>query len=613
MARGWRQSFELAPTANWDLTVVRTFLLDPVNGDDANQGWSDGAGPYNPATQAKKTFAGLKLVLPVAFAGRVFRIIMAAGAYASGLDVLIGGITGYGVNSLIRGTATNATAGTTAFSDDAADRLYQGWVTATGMNPAGYVPTGAPTTTVVQCLKAAGGAPAFGAEPALPLGARIRFDSTTTTAALRNVCRAVAGVSGTDTITVDVALPAVPVGSDTFYIEIGGLDFPGHALNFGSIGQSGAFQICGLTSAGNMTVNGADVRAVGWKVGSVIYTACAVGEVPAFTEPTTLASVSIGGCMRSEGLTRYLTCGISTLSSHLHLATSTIGPFTSSPLIFSNFIAAASVSFSETGTQIFFSGGRIIGGGSGIAGIVASGRFNIGPVSITGMGAKPCIRIQQGSVGVVIFNGLVSGSAGNTDVGMDVSPTRGCTVYLTTVPTVTGTAGDVRVAGGTIITWAQAAAGFIDANGNQFIGAATEVARPTSLPGLLIARSVSVDLLVPSTIDIPIPDIGGGKLFHLLQIRMEVESQTGTGATVNLAANVLINGGAVFQAISTISPGLTLNGTTLRPMSATMATSPLPVVDPSVANCLQFQLTTPWSGGSVTAIQGRMVAFGYYA
>jgi len=54
--------------ANWPLTTVRTFLYDPVNGNDANPGYSDVAGPYNPVTQAKATEAGLASVLPTTFA-----------------------------------------------------------------------------------------------------------------------------------------------------------------------------------------------------------------------------------------------------------------------------------------------------------------------------------------------------------------------------------------------------------------------------------------------------------------------------------------------------------------------------------------------------------------
>ncbi len=475
--RGWRQGFELAPTANWDLATIRTFLYDPVNGNDANQGWSDSVGPYTPATQAKKTLAGIKSVLPVAFANRIFRLIMAAGTYTDGLDKLIGGITGYGATSLIRGTATNATAGTVAFSDDANDRIYQGWTTATGMNAPGYHPTGAPTTTVVQCLTLAGGAPGFGAEPALPLGARVRFSATTTTVALRNIARMVIAVSGTDTLTMDSALPAVPVAGDTFFIEMGGIALPAHTLSVAPTGVSAALQLCGMTSTGDVILDGGNFRLAGVKVNNLTCSnVSSINETTGYFEPVTGANVSIGGCMRAEGFARYQICGTATLAAHVHLGAGTFGPFTTTPLIGGSFIAAGSCSVSADPGQHLWSGSaRIIAPGAGIAGMVVSGKLSISTgLDITGMGAKPCIRLQQGSWDFLNINAAVTGSTGNTDVGLDVSATKGAIISFLATPTFTGAGGDVRVAsvGGTqVITWAQAMSGFVDSNGNTFINA----------------------------------------------------------------------------------------------------------------------------------------------
>jgi hypothetical protein len=169
--------------ADWPLTTVRTFLLAPVNGSDANQGYSDVAGPYDPTTQAMATLDGLRTVFPVKFAGRKFRLIYAAGSYSSLLSDILNGVDGFGT-SVVKATSTNPTAGSVAFQDDTADRTYVGMTTATGANAPGYNPIGTPTTTLVQLQLNGGGTASFAAEPGAPLMYRIRFavDTTSTTA-----------------------------------------------------------------------------------------------------------------------------------------------------------------------------------------------------------------------------------------------------------------------------------------------------------------------------------------------------------------------------------------------------------------------------------------------
>ncbi len=603
---GWRQGFELAPAANWPIATVRTFLWDPVNGLDTNVGYSDGAGPYNPATLAKKTIAGVRAVFPVAFNGRKFRLIMAAGTYATGLEQIINGATGIGANSLIRGTATNLTASTTAFSDDAADRIYQGWATATGMNAAGYVPTGSPTTTVVQCLKAAGGAPGFGAEPALPGGVRIRFDSTTTTAALRNIARSIVQVTGTDTLTLDSALPAVPVGADTFYIEMGGLSFPTQSLFIGASGVTSTLQLCGLFSAGSLTLGTGDWRTVGAKVNAFqVQGFTHSQQQTGFVETTTGATVAIGGCVRSETTAVYNRGEFMSASTG---ACFTVGQFSVSAVAGASMTNVVAQQIANSGMPNTTITGRTFGAGSTSAVLLAGGG-NVTTLSCVGAGAKPAIAfnsfVQQGYAVSFGIAGSISGSTGNTDVGFDCTGAQGCTFTFGSTPTITGSLGDVRVAGGAILTWAQVLAGYVDANGNRFVAAGVEASRPTAAPAVLVFRSASQDLLTAgAAFDIPIPDIGGGKLFHIVNIRLDISAQVGTG-TGSVTMPIIRNG------VTYITPTLAVaqfNALTA-PYQLGLTTSG-PTVDPSVAHVLQSQVTTPFGG--FTTMTGKVAVQGYY-
>jgi len=103
---------------------------------------------------------------------------------------------------------------------------------------------------------------------------------------------------------------------------------------------------------------------------------------------------------------------------------------------------------------------------------IISSQLTLGILAITNAGASAGAISLEGRC-IVAFNGVVSGSAGNTDVGLDLTLARNSVIILTTTPTVTGTAGDIRLAGGQIVTWAQAiATGIQDSAGNRIIGTA---------------------------------------------------------------------------------------------------------------------------------------------
>jgi hypothetical protein len=112
--------------------------------------------------------------------------------------------------------------------------------------------------------------------------------------------------------------------------------------------------------------------------------------------------------------------------------------------------------------------------------------LTLGGMAVTGAGNFPAIALTamcwlsvQGPASIM---GAVTGSAGNNDVGLDMTAATGSQVFLPNgTPTVTGALGDVRLANGTIITWAQAAAGVIDTNGNQIFAAGHAPNKPTAV------------------------------------------------------------------------------------------------------------------------------------
>ena len=297
--------------AQWPLGTAnrRVFLVDGVNGNDANPGYLDGGSAVFPisaptvASTAKKTIGALDMVFPRLGEGRAVEVIIASGTYTDGLDKFLAGTTGWGSSyPVVRGTATNATAGSTAFAGDIADATYCGGVTATGMNAAGYNPTGTPTTTSVQCLKVGGAGPAFPAEPAKPLGVRMRFDSATATAALRNVCRGVAQVVGTDTLVPLQAWPAVPTAADVFYLEQAGVVVAATSLGGNNLVPTTESQLVGIASTSG-TFRISDGRWVLAFCDLTAFTGTNLGSLIlqfGYTHPT-LGFLTIGNTLRTSG------------------------------------------------------------------------------------------------------------------------------------------------------------------------------------------------------------------------------------------------------------------------------------------------------------------------
>jgi len=532
---------------------------------------------------AVRTAAQLNKILPVDGKGRAVYILIKSTTYAEQTSFLMGR-KGY-YYFAVRGTCTDATAASTAFLDDAADRNMNGNVTATGMNAAGYNPTGVPTNQVIQCLKVGGAAPGFAAEVpiALPGGARIRFDSATTTAALRGIRRSVVKVAGTDTLTVDRTLPAVPVASDTFYIEMPGAIFlslqgscdgpPTSGVNQYSVaglqangGTAGAnrMQFVGPWALAQCWYSG--VNASNFNGGTVNFGSTWVGPTGGASIDTFGASRSNGGFTIQGGLTQILggvgpysnTLSVTRAAGRVEIENSfvTVGGLTYSQLSGTAQTNAANTDPDCIGTNPariaagafisrILSNGLTIGADTTIGGLSVEGATAAGAVQIVGVGIKVCIV------------GPLSGTTGNTVCGFDLTNAQGCTIFLPSLPTVTGTSGDVKLADGTIITWAQAQAGIVDAAGNRLFGANATPTQALKFSGGLLGGAGATTSYLADTGAAPAANLTAIEypISQHYMTRLRVKPEANTFAT-NVVATVFKNGVATALTV-TIPAGST--------------------------------------------------------
>lgn len=470
--------------ARWTLGVCRVYAVDGTTGDDANLGYADPAttstADYVTACQlagsrAKKTFAGLEAIFPHVLEGRTFEIVVAAGTYAEQPTFLYG-LAGNAPNCDVRGTRTDTTAGVVKFDGSAADCTVAGMVTATGMNAAGYNPTGVPTTTSVPCLKVGGAAPAFAAEPARPLGTRMRFDAATATAALRGICRGVVQVNGTDTLVPATALPAAPAAADVFYLEEGGVVFTAPTLS-GAAQGSVVLQLVGMRSAAGTVL----IRNGGWLFTGCNFAVLTEVETDVFTHSTTYThpvrgALTVAGGLRVDGAvthqqSRDVRPGGAVYASTVLFDRAAFTAASTAPWVYNGPVTVSSAAQFVLGPNVTF--------GSTLAlvtvcrvltsVILAGGILGTGAVSIAGAGAVAGLTIQGSAVLNVV--GVMSGATGNNDVGVDLTQAQGAMINLRNqTPTLTGALGNVRISGPFIVTWAQVVAtGIIDQRGNRIV------------------------------------------------------------------------------------------------------------------------------------------------
>lgn len=503
--------------ANWDPTIWAVYAVDYDAGNDANAGValpaSSSLADFQAAVVsagavAKKTMQGLGAILPVDGNGRQAIVFIAArsggasylkqdGVTVDSLDSFMSGRDGY-TNLYIWATGTNPTAGATKFTGTANDLTYAGAIPVPGTNNAGYNPTGAATAATVPCLQVGGAAPAFAAEPLAPLGYRARYDNATSTAGLRNICRSTQIVSTTtttrDTVSPETNWPAVPAAADVFYLEQPGVVCNGWGNGWGA--ANARVLIVGVRSltvvnylTGPLSINRLVHMFCG--VGGSTALGGAVGAATSFSGPSTLGTIRCGSTLHVAGNVLFQV-GTPFAQQHSMVIEGTSlfefqpGGVNDAGMVFGN-----RVQF-QGGTGCLTANNPMIGNVSGglpcrslLGGVLVQGcRLNLKDFAITGAGANPGITVQGQAV---LFLEGTSGSTGNTDVGLDLTGSQGSLIVLNGAnPTVTGTAGDIRLSNGTIVTWAEVGvSGIVDQAGNQIVATNAPARIIATLTGLL--------------------------------------------------------------------------------------------------------------------------------
>lgn len=570
--------------ATWPLTATGFFACDGTNGNDANAGFST-VSQAAAGVVAVKSIARLLQILPKFGGGRLARVAIRAGNYASDTAFPFTGYTGYKA-LLVIGTDTIASAGSVAFAGDANDTLCAGMTTATGMNVAGYNPTayavaadGTPTATLQL---AGGGAPGFAAAPARPYGARLRFDSATGTAALRNFAVPIILAPTNNTVIVAAALPANPTIADICYIEMPNVTGPTSSDLSNSSACLAGLSIGNLS--GNNTYGGSEIAFAGVDAGRIITVGGAMFMVtttaaPGLTNARTGYSLhSAGGVIQAAEVQASIGSGwtdtgafqgvmaIEEPSLLLWEASAakalyvTGGAHAGGSLpnegIGTNLSTAHGATCQVWGTATF---------GGLTAGLQVQGGYAINRVKCSNAAANPAIRIGGAGLGVAIVAPTGSVADGNTDVGLDLSGnvagagslgSTGCQIIV--VPagqtSVTGSNGDVRLPNGQIVSWASLiATGMADSQGNRF----ASTSGPTSIIKFSGALATSAGGATSSFLSDngPFAPEGGNQVaLHYptsarLALRLRVTVLLGTSA-VAILVTLIKNGVATAMTIS---------------------------------------------------------------
>jgi hypothetical protein len=459
--------------ATWDGT--RFFAVDYDNGNDGNVGYSDTSLALA-GSVAIKTLERLDEIFPKIGNGRTavvaIRARIGGATYRNQADTaddvldFLNGVTGY-QQIVVRGTDTVASAGAVAFANDTADKISCGGKIVPGTNVAGYNPTGAPSVSVFDCVLAGGGAPGLSAEPAL-LGKRIRFDSATTTVALRNICRMI-HANDTDTITMNVDLPAVPVATDVFYIEEPGVAIDAIVANTGnatSLALPPSFSNSGVMIVGFRSANaGAShialtARALAGRIqlafvdlaspftGAISFSGpVRVTISPSYLdEATPPSTITVGPGLRVVGWGTFASVDSLIMSSVVNSAGRmqllNIGPglsvgsasYAALGYLFQNCMAGGvsgttlggnSVGNNASTTARRF---RVTGAFAGAAISCTTSNLFIRGVDFASVGSAACIVLN--GVGLAVGINDCVGTTGNTGPGLSLLAARGCEVLL---------------------------------------------------------------------------------------------------------------------------------------------------------------------------------------
>lgn len=505
--------------AAWSLTAVRYFILDYDNGNDANTGYIDAAAgstftALQTAAVAIKTVEQLYSIVPQIGAGRSFVILQklrAAGA--SYLDKDAATVSNVDT-SRWAGYRTFLWRGSTDLSNDAADRTTCGFFNAVAGPGASseFTVAGGATTTVVPI--AAG---AIAAEAATQF--RIRFLPTTTTAALRNICRPIVSNVVNTSVTTASALPAVPAAGDVFVIErpgvrMGSCNFDTRNLGVFSAGGANP-QLVGVafvtTTTNGVVVTGHRPNLCAIELTGVTNNAVFLANYTASLSVAEFYILETGATFPSPGM------GLRSISGSTWAASG--GLMSTACLGFMNRTTLHSVSMpllggfgsrSYLGGQWSFRGAGQSGSSFDPPGGTASGQAQVGdsatgnaqtritghtssttpftifqnPINLWrlnfegfGLATHGCIYIKDCFGGQMSIDGCTGDGTG--PFGLDITQSYGVQVLVGTqiANTVAGTSGQVRLAGPALHVWTDFTKTNIrDNQGNHFTGTAGAVA-----------------------------------------------------------------------------------------------------------------------------------------
>jgi len=569
----------------------RFFAVAADTGIDTNVGYSD-VSQAAAGLVAVKTLARLMQILPRFGQGRACRVAIKAGSYASDTQWTIDGLRGLingtqGNNILFIGTGTVPSAGATAFQGDLADSLCAGFVNATGMNAAGYNSTayavdGTGTTTMTMQLNG-GGSPGFTANvTARPYGCRIRFDSATTTVGLRNKMSGIIRTTGAGSVVLASALPVAPAAGDIFYIEMPGVSGPAQTIisgigdsrgnvaaqfvgiNFGALYPGDSIvSFCGC-EAGNAVASFSDIRCqdtasdfaatftspnrgIGLRSTFWSHVGGQYAGVSCCSTSTTVAGFVWSGCEsvtweRSASATGLQKFGGGKPGGNP--VTETIG---------------TSLSTAHGSTcQVFGPAPGSGAGGTTATGFFIGGDVVFGRIQIDGMGANPAFQVKGVGIAVALLG--ASGTTGNTDVGLDLTPSGfastiggvGCTIALLNTPTATGTTADIRLSDGSLISWATAVLGIVDVNGNRIIA-------PAAAPRRVIGKFSGGILGGSGATTSYMSDAGTLPAVNLTAIRYPTSARFATRLSVFVSQNSMTAVTSVTLYKNNVATTLTLN------------------------------------------------------
>ena len=508
-------------TAVW--TGIRYFAIDYDNGLDTNIGYSD-TSLADAGTKAVKTLEHFKTIFPKEGNGQTAVVAIrnrAAGATYRNIAAdadddlnFLQGVSGY-QNLVVRGTGTVATASAVAFANDTADKICCGSQIVSGTNAGGYNPTGTPTTSVIDCQLAGGGAANLSAEPALIMK-RIRFDSATATVALRNACSAV-WLNTASQITLSANLSVAPSTSDVFYIEEPGVAVNHIASSNGNHSMTAyppSFAQSGVQIVGFRAVS-TDAQIIQCRGAGGLMNISFCETTYAFAPNTGYSAVSTTGHEDMRFTNSYsdeaavpntIVTGVGVRSSGgITFTTHTTATIAHSAAIVARFQCQFSLVVS-VGAGCYSNQGAILTscgtGGCGVTNIggvtcgnggsTSSRRFRVVGSFTAGVnvsasstriygcdfsncGTDPLIAVNGISLGINIADCV--GSTGNTGSGLDLSNARDCGIIMGTMAanTFTAAAGqDIKGAGPVYYVHADyARTDLKDQNGNHIQGSGT--------------------------------------------------------------------------------------------------------------------------------------------